>query len=359
MNNSLSYAVCIYLVLPIVALLTFISCSDNAASEDLYHAPIFSDSTQITLLPINEDFKFSGCSLQCIDTLIIVNNMADLSGNVFHLFSANSGKHLKSFGTLGREPGKVTFQKTLFSIDNHQKCIYAYDSSQDKLVVFSLNSVLSGKDDILDMALPENSYKIRMERFYSLNDGLFLWESTDNRFIMSYIIGTIAEYNDFPKLEEPEEMRKVERAYYSYMGTLGISDDRMKFASATSSGCILETFACAGDSIVPIAINRMFKPVYNCLDNTADFPYIVQSNGAVSGICALSCTDNYIYADYSDVPNKTTNKVFAVFDWDCRPVRLINFNDKIISMDVLEGDSFGCALAEREDGTIYLARFEL
>ncbi len=346
---------CKFLPLIISIIFTCLSCSRNT---DEYNAPVFKKNIKVTLETLNDNFSFTYGSIDCIDTLVIISNETPLNNNTFHLFSANSGKYIMSFGASGRGPGETLFPSPAFSVDYWNKEIYVYDTPQQKIIRYSLPNVINGNHFYYsEMKIPVDAGKIMMQKFFFLKKNKYLWAL--NRFILGNSSGIISVYDSYPRLNEPEEYKKLERSYFNQMGNLGVSPDKSKFVHVTTNGCIMETFSCGNDTIKPLSINRLFKPEYTCSNKTPNYPILSPTAEAICGIRRVACTDNYIYANYSDVPQETSNKIYAVFDWDCKPIRTLSFNDKISRMTILPGDKVGFALAEREDGTVYLARFEL
>ncbi len=194
-------------------------------------------------------------------------------------------------------------------------------------------------------------------KFYSLNNGIFLW--SNNRFVIGNTSKVLSVYTDYPKLDEPDEYKKVEHSYFDYLSYMNVSPDKSKFAHATYSGLILETFSCDSETIKPIAINKFFNPIYQCENKNVNYPRVYPSDKAKGCIRNITCTDQYIYATYSEQQKALVGNTVAVFDWNCQPIKLLSFEDRVQHMYVLSGDKAGFALAEREDGTVYLARFEL
>ena len=337
-------------------ILICISCSRNT---DEYNAPVFKETVEVALEVLNDDISFTYGAIDCIDTLLIISNKTTLNKNTFHIFSANSGKYIKSFGSVGRGPGETFFTAPDFSIDYNSRIVYVYDTNLRKLIEYSFNKIVEGDSHFWSETTMPASEKnhILTTKFYSLNNGIFLW--SNNRFAIGNTSTVLSVYNEYPELDEPEEYKKVEHSYFRHLSHMSTSPDKSKFVNATYSGCILETFSIEHNNIKQIAINRFFKPLYTCSNRDANFPYLLPSDDAMGCIMIMRCTDEYIYAIYSDIPKECSYKSIAVFDWNCQPIKLLSFEDKIQYMYVLPGDKAGFALAEREDGTVYLARFEL
>jgi len=103
----------------------------------------------------------------------------------------------------------------------------------------------------------------------------------------------------------------------------------------------------------------MFKPIYTSKYRDANFPHTLPSDKAKGFTSEIACSNDYLYIPYSESPMTYLGNTVAVFDWNCQPIKLLSFEDRVQYMYVLPGDKAGFALAEREDGTVYLARFEL
>ncbi len=341
-----------------VLMTCFIVCISCSRSTDEYNAPIFKETIEVALEVLNDDISFTYGTIDCVDTLLIISNKTTLNKNTFHIFSANSGKYIKSFGSVGRGPGETLFTAPNFSTDYNNSRMYVYDTPLHKLIEYDISKVLNGDVHYAsDIKMEEDNGHILTSRFYSLDDRLFLW--VDQRFVIGSTSNIISCYGSYPRLDEPEEYKKLERSYFDRLSYTRVSPNKSKFAHATYSGCILETFSCINNTITPIAINRLYRPIYENKYKNENYPHVFQSNKAICGIKNLACTDEYIYATYSDIPKECSYKSIAVFDWNCQPVKLLSFEDKIQYMYVLSGDKAGFALAEREDGIVYLARFEL
>jgi len=124
-----------------VLMTCFIVCISCSRSTDEYNAPIFKETIEVALEVLNDDISFNYGTIDYVDTLLIISNKTTLNKNTFHIFSANSGKYIKSFGASGRGPGETFFTAPKFSIDYKTRKIYVYDTNLRKLIEYSIDKI--------------------------------------------------------------------------------------------------------------------------------------------------------------------------------------------------------------------------
>lgn len=161
------------------------------------------------------------------------------------------------------------------------------------------------------------------------------------RYVGLLLMTRPSTYNQYPRLNEPEEFIRVEHAYFSYLGRLATKPDGKKFVHATQGGCILEIFDCS-DSIRHLKTKRFFEPVYiPPKRKDTMYPFVREDPNSIQGIISISCTDKYIYTIYSDSPGENEYNQIAVFDWNGDAVRLFSFESGIISFVIEDNDKKG------------------
>lgn len=354
-----------YLLLWFSIFLFFFQCKNKDDSDDYYAAPVFSETKEIKRNKLNSSFIFDFGQINQIDTLIISSGKTDVNDNVFHLFSKASGKYLKSFGAVGQGPAEITLPVSGFSIDRKRNKIYCYDTRQHKFVEYSLSKkndeiIIQSHDDTFPPEIKNASGAL----VFSLGENNFLTAynrsiDTSYRFIKTNLYDTISTYNQYPKLNEPEEFIRVEYSYFSYFGKMAVKPDGKKFVHATRSGCILEIFDCSED-IKPLQIKRFFEPSYKPPKRKdTRYPFVQKGENSINGISNLYCTDKYIYATYSDSRGENDYNQIAVFDWNGNPVKLLVFNDSIISYVVENNDEKGYALVLNSNEDFCLIDFKI
>lgn len=336
------------------------SCNSNNKNIIKYSAPNFTNELDVNSEILNKDFIFDIGRINLIDTFLICSGKTNINNNSFHIFSTRSGTYLNSFGDIGQGPGEISSAITGFSVDTKNKIVYAYDLGQYKLVSFSINDVLNNDLYAKDVYFPHQFDDINSHQFLFLkNDEFLVGYSRLNRFVKTSLTDTITTTNTYPKLEEPQNFEKVEHAYFSYLGSMKVKPDGKKFVHATRSGCIMEIFDCSENSIKPLKTKRFFKPVYESKYRNMNFPYVGKSANAVNGIENISCTNEYIYANYNENTGENTFNQIAVFDWDGNPIKLLSFKDKVISVVLEENNHIGYALVWDSEDDVNLIKFRI
>jgi len=347
----------IFSVLLIVYFLCYCSSNNDIIK---YSAPNFKNELEINSEILNEDFIFDIGRISLMDTFLICSGKTNINNNSFHIFSKHSGIYITSFGNIGQGPGEISSAITEFNVDTKNKIVYAYDLRQYKLVSFSINKVLNNNSYSKDLILPHQISDINSSHILYLNNNEFLiGYSRLNRFVKTSTNDTIASINIYPILSEPDGFEKVEKSYFSYLGSMAAKPDGGKFVHATRSGCIMEIFDCSDRKIHILNTKGFFKPIYESKYRNENFPYVAKSSDAVNGIENISCTDKYIYANYNgNIGDNAFNQI-AVFDWYGNPIKLLSFKDKVISTVFEENNRVGYALVWDCEDDVNLVRFDI
>ena len=336
------------------------SCSGNQQEGMKYVAPVFKKQLNVKAKTLNDDFIFDIGRIHLMDTFLICPGKTDINNNCFHIFSKRSGDYIKSFGDIGQGPGEISSIIRGFCVDDKNMMVYVFDLGQNKYVSFSINDVLNNELYAEDIYFPYLLDNILSYNFLYLNNEEFLvGYSRLNRFVKTSLEDTIATTNIYPELDEPRDYKKVEEAYFFYLGCMAAKPDGKKIVHATRGGCILEILDCSGNKIQPLQTKRFFKPVYDSSHRNANYPYVSKSDDAVNGIVSISCTNKYIYANYSDNKGENAFNQIAVFDWDGNPVKMLSFEDRVISAVFEEDNHTGYALVWDSDDDVNLITFKI
>ncbi|RNC63796.1 6-bladed beta-propeller [Proteiniphilum sp. X52] len=359
MKMNYNYILCVLFIL------FFLQCKNQDDSTDAYFPPVFPETQEVVTKRLNDSFIFDTGLINFIDTFIICSGKTDINEHPFHLFSKKSGDHVRSFGQIGQGPGEIILPVSGFSTDRNQNKVFFYDTRQFKLTEYSLyyteNEIAVNTKDYM---LPPEIRNVRSEMFFSLGNNEFLSAynnsyDTSYRFIKTNIDDTISTYNQYPKLNEPEEFVRVEHAYFANLGRFATKTDGKKFAHATQGGCILEIFDCS-DRITLLQTKRFFEPVYiPPKRKDTMYPFVQVDPNSIHGITSIACTDKYIYTIYSDRRGENEYHQIAAFDWYGDPVKLFSFERGIISFVIEDNDKKGYALMRDPDHDVSLVSFDL
>lgn len=344
--------------LGIITLIFCNSCKGNKNNELEYAEPVFEEEINTNIKVLNNSFLFNFGYIGVVDTIIIYSGRTDVSDKSFHLFSKNNGKYLISFGNIGRAKGEKSQPGGGFSIDKEKKIVYVFDNALGKAISYSLDKVMSGDMDYAkDIYLPDIVNNVASHQFLYLKKSFLVGYSRSARFLISTERDSITCSNFYPSLSEPEPYKKVERQYYWSLGCMAAKPDGDMFVHATRNGCILEIWKNNGNSISPYIIKGFFKPNYQSEARDMNFPRVLPNMDDPYGISVLSCTNQFIYAKYNNLPSKSSNKI-AVFDWKGNPKKIYIANRDINTFYV-DNDKVAYGLANNDNDNIELITIQL
>lgn len=331
----------------------------EGGDESAYKHPVFNKKQHVEIVDFNSEFVFGIGSLGIVDTFLVYAGKTDINNLCYHLFSTQTGKYIKSFGQKGQGPGECSVIGFNLGFDHKEKIMHVYDLQMTKLISYYLLDVINNEYYTQDWYFPHDIRFVMNQYVVPLRGDTFLVANSHfNRFMVTSLKDTIYSANEYPRLEEPKEYINVEKSYFFYHGCLASRPDGKRFVYGTRGGCIMEIYDCSDDQISLVKENRFFKPDYETSQRGESKPYIKLKKGSIWGISEFSCTNKYIYAEYTE-GTIDDNPTIAVFDWEGNPVKQLLFEGKIISVTIHENDMDGYALIISSEGEPKIHRFKL
>ena len=118
--------------------------------------------------------------------------------------------------------------------------VYCYDAMQTKMVEYAIRN---HNGEIVveanECMLPPETKNTRGDMCFSIGNGQFItayssFFGNSYRFIKTASVDTVSTYNEYPRLNEPDEFIAVEHSYFSYMGRLAVKPNGKKFVHASA-----------------------------------------------------------------------------------------------------------------------------
>ena len=239
-----------------------------------------------------------------------------------------------------------------------------FDAPTKKTLLVDINKLIENESDCVekyDIKIPPK----RREAFYPMKDGWVLMNrpqigrTSENelaRFMVFNQDSTLlCKYDGYPDVSE-----NLLAPLYVLNHPIAFSSDGNRFAIGTENGAILETFEISGNRIIPLSTKYFYECDFDNYGNDKS------PSRTILGMIDLEADDHRIYGivdfenrycDYFDSTEKLFHNKIAIFDWEGRPIRLIN-TDHTITKIAIDGEIV-YALVKMEDGGRQIARLKL
>lgn len=348
MKKYLSAAICLFILF---------SCKEKIESITDY----FKTEKNIhnTVIELEDESQYSRVwKLYCFDNKLVAYDVDH--SYLFSITDLNKKEIVTKFGKIGQGPdeilGTVTstsmFSKNAFSFFEPNKSVLYMVNFED-ITSPVQTEVLSVKGIDVIMTLTPLSSNL------FIATGIF----ERGRYLLLDKTAKVISYNfDYPTLPNEGTFTHAHKAM-AFQGDLGVRPDGERFFSACEDNEVFEIIEITSQN----ELNMIFKFHGELGDYKSDGDGINSISAAISKFSKTKfidsyCTQNYIYLLYSNraIENKINNPYLAdrvlVFDWDGKPVKILNLDAEVNSIAVDEIDQYLYAYCEDIEQII---RFDL
>lgn len=267
------------------------------------------------------------------------------------------GRFLTNFCAAGKGPGEAYVINTVGRGEREGE-IWAYDPQFQKLLVFSVDSLLKGntratgeepRSETMPMNHVTNLWRVPAGRVALGSNGVKSTKRPERFVLVDRRGEVIGRYGEVPAGEDTVGMKVAFGVPH-----VTVSPDGTKLADGSMFGAILETFDLR-DGITLRRVAYFVEP---------DFPHtddgrITSFEGVTFGFGALASSDRRIYACYNGTDDPAAMNHIAVFDWEGRLVKLYETDFRLDALCCDSQTEALYAVGVGESGEFRLVRFEL
>lgn len=329
------------IIFPILILCLFLVQCDNKDKSSY----TFYNEKNISFNEINYP-ELLGFTLQIkiADSLLFINQFHEDS--LIAVFNTNRNRIEKKIISKGNGPGELMPPLDIQISDNQ---LYILSRPLFLLNHISMENLLKNDVDFhKDYQMPPKS-----DCFLPLNDSLFVFSGLwGKRYAcLNLASDSIRTFGDFPNYWSEEKDIPDDAKAMFHQCFFGKHPNKNIFVSC--SGYILETYQYDDKNEVPQMLRQMQLGKYSYRYVTNGMISTKLKEGSDPSVTELACTEDYIYLVVQSKENRK-NRDIMVFDWDCRPVKLLKSNKPILCLTVDEKNNKGyCIIEDPEEKLFY------
>ncbi len=318
-----------YCIFVIMSVLIFQSCT----KETIFNKFEIENKLNAEVLSANlSDVGFPNFGfIICKNSLVFADSKSDFWIKIIDLETC---KLIYELGKKGRGPNEVNFVYNLSNIPGSDNLFYINDAPNKQLLVFNIDSIISGKKRPSEKIILPKENMIRS--IIPLKNKYFLSEDFNSK---EY---SLALYDkNFIKLSEgliyPQEIIEslkplnTELWHAAFNPAVKIQPAGRKFCTCLMNTDFIEIFSFKGDKIETVFRTYSYLPDYRI-----STPNRYSYSRIRGGILNCSVTDNYIYIlahNHSEIlkPDdfKEGGYYIYVFDWVGTPVMILELDRPI------------------------------
>ena len=277
-------------------------------------------------------------NLYVMDSLLVVCCYESIDKNVFYIYNKDSGKLIKSFGTIGNGPGEMDLSPIY--ADRNKQELYQNTFNTPKYIKFNIDSFLSDNSNGI------THYKICDKRInaglHHYKDSLFIsdangWKGYEYRFaLINYMGDTTFCLRDSTRKDT-----------YPYL-----NPSRTLFFTWNNGKLETEIYKITENSIERAHLREYVREDENI--DEKNYP----------GITSYVCTTNdYIFCGWSEnIKKENRPNDILVFDWtgiargliDIENVEIFNW---VMEYDIKEQHMY--LVVENKQGTQNIVRYDM
>lgn len=296
--------------------------------------------------------------------IILLALNADNSKNI-HLFNTE-GKGLASALMQGRGPMEALFVSNS-CFDKNSGKMTILDNMAKRAISFSIDT-LAKTGEIpnittiqLKSSIPSKVKKTNSGYLIMDTDYTSILAGTSKRFILlDENSDTLSVYNKYPYETDVAHRFHMD----GLSATLDVSLNGEKAAFVPSHAAILETFDVSDNQIRPIAVGRFIEPKFVVPEGTMG---IEPTEEMTIGFGDVYAGEKYVYTVYDgetkpmaqDARDHLWSTKIAVFDYNCKPARLIKTDYHIERICVDESENMLYAVVYDADFNFFIGRIGL
>lgn len=266
-----------------------------------------------------------------VDNYFVVRD--EKEGNWFSLIRKSDGHFIRYFGVRGRGPLEILYPLNQEPLGRN---FYIYDSSQEILHLFSLDSLLQQKNGItrsvhLQFKTDKHAQcrqAVLLESGNILancchpNGHLVMFDSTGNEQKVFC--------PDYPKDGlHPKEDYITKSFAFQYMGVMGKNN---KFYNLSTTAGHIEIFRLKNDSLFQFVNDLYYLPKYENASANKNYGVVFAAENE-GGLFNPEVSEHYLYAAYddrsSDAHTYIAYNVLLQFDLEGRPTRCYHLSSRI------------------------------
>lgn len=333
---------------------TWISCSNKSCLS--FTSPDFPISTALKGKVLVDSFIMGACyDIACYNKTLLVIGYTGEDEEKLHLFSTETGKHIKSILPKGRGAGEAITVPHI-DIDYRTGTAFFYDNMTCRLHHFQIDSIIRNSNTTNYLFSTPYPYMAQILKSPEGYIGIEGYRKADGNIPRLFLIeqdSVIDEYYTYPTVDLPVKNRMKASYLFAHYS---LAHNKSKLACASTYGAILEIFNMASGHIGFDTIISFVAPVYTTDKN--GFLKILPGE-TTWGFLDLYATDDYIYTIYcggNDLQNR--NKI-AVFDWKGKEVCLYTTDYQLENICINDDTNKLYATAEDANGEKIIVEFEL
>ena len=277
-------------------------------------------------------------NLYVMDSLLVVCCYESIDKNVFYIYNKDSGKFIKSFGTIGNGPGEMMDLMTIYA-DREKHELYHNSFNIPKYIKFSIDSFINGNNGITYYKISDNKFSAFLHRY---NDSLFI-SGANGKKGYEYRFALV-DYKGDTTFCLRDHTDKNTKPY--------LNPSRTHFFTWNNGKLETEIYKITDSSIKRLHLREYVK----------EDEYIDEKNHP--GITSYVCTTNdYIFCGWSEnIKKENRPNDILVFDWKGIAKGLINIENLDIFNWVMEYDTNENKMyivVENEQGAQNIVRYDM
>lgn len=334
--------------------LTIICCLVIACTQKKTNPCLLFDNKSIinsTQLEFNDNnYLIRPFLLEKIDSFLITTDIYE--NKLYTAINLVTRKTFR-FGHKGNGPGEFLIG-TFCSRFNTSNSIVFFNSPTKYYYKVPFDSFIENPDF---RPVKKQIFKSDIRKLYVLCDSLFIAEK-------DYGNNRLALYDNFNRLRDttlnyPQNEVKLNRTYLrmAYQGKICTKPNDLKFVYITYNSSNIGFYGVRGDSFYTIKEILLQNPSKE-LNSIGEMNICIPNEDCKIGYLDVYATENFVYALYNDEmvnKYKSVASDVLVFDWNGKPIKILELDKQVSFICVSENDSIIYAISSSNEIPIILS----